>query len=433
MFTDVGQYLGVAKEFANIGITKVRNMPSWVYPWIMGPFLKIWPSLYMARFFNNFWLLADGLLLFLMTRNKKSFILFMFAPIVWYMSTWINPILPISFLLLFAYWQFKLYEEDEKKINFILSALALGLVSSLWGAGIYLSLFFIFAFFYNRKLINILLYLIPFFVTFSIRLILDWYYFGFPFFSIIRSVGSNFMFFTGQSLSQTMETGFGTGHYIFNFILLFFIISPLIYRLYKLEFSEYKSEIIFLGLATLLFVVNLQLRYFIVLAPLYILLLYPFVKKKGMFIHIFISLVLIIFLTHSYFGETKESLIVQDLDRIAEEFPDERFIVGGEGVSEEQALTLGTLYWGDKIKEFIWYNDYKLSLENKDLFREYSFDTKSRINNVRKLRFGLGYYRTDNKTYEDVKYLILIGDEGEVSDNFKFVKKYNRLNLYRRV
>ena len=31
MFTDVAQYLGVAKEFAGISITKVRNTPGWLY------------------------------------------------------------------------------------------------------------------------------------------------------------------------------------------------------------------------------------------------------------------------------------------------------------------------------------------------------------------------------------------------------------------
>src|SRR3989338_5433837 len=168
MFTDVAQYLGVAKEFADVSITKVRNTPGWLYGWVLGEILKVNESLLAVKLFNVMWLFFDALLLYFITRDKKALLLFVFSPIVWFMASWVNPILMISFLLLLAYYLFKRYEENKKLSYFVLSGLSLGLIPALWFAGVYLSIFFLLAFFYNKELKHLIYYIIPFFATFSL-------------------------------------------------------------------------------------------------------------------------------------------------------------------------------------------------------------------------------------------------------------------------
>ena len=420
MFTDTAQYLGVAKEFAGISITKVRNTPGWLYGWVLGEILKVNESLLAVKLFNAMWLFFDAILLYFITRDKKALLLFVFSPIVWFMASWINPILMISFLLLSAYYLFKKYEENKKLSYFILSGLLLGLIPALWFAGVYLSIFFLFAFFYNKQLKYLIYYSIPFFATFSLRLILDYYYFSFPLYSLVRGFGSNMAYF----LNITPESGAGFPY--LEFLLIFLIISPFIYKIYKLNFKEYKSELIFLGLSVLVFIMNFQLRYFIILAPIFVLLIYKEISKKELFTHIAISLILIVLLTSPYFGETDDYLIMKDLKSIENDFPDEKFIAGGENLSEEEAFTLGTLYFGKNIKEFIWYSDYKF--KDEDTQREYSFGSKSRIDNIRDIKINLIYERTEGN--KDSDYLIMIGD-GKV-ENFGLVKEYKILKVFKK-
>ena len=419
MFTDTAQYLGVAKEFADVSITKVRNTPGWLYGWVLGEILKVNESLLAVKLFNVMWLFFDALLLYFITRDKKALLLFVFSPIVWYMASWINPILMISFLLLLAYYLFKMYEKENKWIYFILSGLSLGLIPALWFAGVYLSIFFLLAFFYNKELKHLIYYIIPFFATFSLRLILDYYYFNFPLYSLMRGLGSNTAFFFGIAPGSGESIGL-------EILLLLLIITPFIYKIFKLNFKEYKRELVFLGLSVLLFIMNFQLRYFIVITPLIFLLIYDKINKKELFAHIAISLILIVLLTSPYFGETDDYLIMKDLKTIENDFPNEKFIAGGENLSEEEAFTLGTLYFGKNIKEFIWYSDYKF--KDEDIQREYSFGSKSNIKNIRDIKINVVYERTEGN--KDADHLIMIGD-GK-AEGFNLVKKYQILKVFKK-
>ena len=297
--------------------------------------------------------------------------------------------------------------------------MSLGLIPALWFAGVYLSIFFLLAFFYNKELKHLIYYLIPFFMTFSLRLILDYYYFNFPLYSFIRGLGSNTAFFFGIAP--------GSGDSIsLEILLLLVIITPFIYKIFKLNFKEYKRELVFLGLSVLLFIMNFQLRYFIVITPLIFLLIYDKINKKELFAHIAISLILIVLLTSPYFGETDDYLIMKDLKTIENDFPNEKFIAGGENLSEEEAFTLGTLYFGKNIKEFIWYSDYKF--KDEDIQREYSFGSKSNIKNIRDIKVNVVYERTEGN--KDADYLIMIGD-GK-AEGFNLIKKYQILKVFKK-
>ncbi|MEK6904565.1 MAG: hypothetical protein AABW87_03155, partial [Nanoarchaeota archaeon] len=281
LFTDVPQYANTAKEFAGISASKVRNFSSFFYPLFLGQFLKIAPGLFTLQLLNFIWLIFDALLLYHITKRREVFFLFALSPLTWYMAPWINPILPVSFLVLLSYHLLKQYNLTKNTPYFIGSALSLGLISSLWWPGNYVAVIFIFAFFYNKKLLEIIFYLIPFLATASIRFLIDWYYFSMPFFTTIRGIGSNILFFLDKA---DIIPGSKPNTFLV-IISLLLIISPLIFRLHKLNFRKYRHEAIFLGLATILFFLNLDLRYFIIISPLFILLLSNYLSKLELKLH----------------------------------------------------------------------------------------------------------------------------------------------------
>jgi len=427
LFTDVSQYVNTAKEFAGIATSKVRVFSSAVYPWFLGQFLKIMPSMATLKILNVLWLILDAILLYWYAKRKETLLIFMFAPVVWYVSAWINPILPVSFFLLLAYVMFKKYEELKEKKYFVLSALSLGLTATLWLPAFYLSVFFIIAFFYNKKLSTVLYYLAVFLITFSLRLAVEHYYFNFPLFTFIRGLGSNFLFLI--SSEETVRSNFLVlGKTI---LLILLSISPLFFRIYRIKFKSLRKEIIFLALSFILFFGNANIRYFIVLMPILAIIFTDILKEKEIKWHIIFSVFLVIFLTSQFFGITNDYLIKKDLDKIEDKYPREKFIVGAEGASEEQAMFLSTLYWGDKIEDFATFVDYKLDLRNENIYRQYKLSSDARINDIREIEFIINYKKTDEKKdYDDYKYLILIGDEGKLPNNFKFLEKYNVLRVY---
>jgi len=431
LLADTEQYIGVAKEFANISITKPR-FTSWIYGFFLGQFLKINNSLLMLHFVNTIWFLLIFLLIYTITKSNKSLILFIFSPLVWYLSIWINPILPVTFFLLLAYQQLKLFEKSNNYLNFAISALSLGLLPTLWIGGIYIYPLFILAFFYNKIVRQTLTYFIISSINLLIRPLLDLYYFNMPFISLLRGIGANFYFFFNKN--SEIATHHPT---LLTLIILFLLISPILYKLYKLKIKENTNELLFLLLVVIFYTLNFQYRLFFLILPFIIILLTKTMTKEDLIIHTLISMIVIIFVIQgplsiegNYFGKTEDFLISQDLKQLEKDFPNQSFIVGTEGVSEEQALFLDTLYFGRNIKEFIRYSEYKLSLKNETVFKEYKLETKPKVNDSRKIDFSVIYSRTDNRTYEDIKYLIIIGDKGEPPENFKFLKKYKVLRLF---
>lgn len=427
MFTDVAQYLNVAKEFANIAVSKVRNTPGYAYGFILGKVLEFSPNLLTAKLFNASWLILDGILLYLITRKPASLLFWIFSPLVWYMGSWISPLIPVSFLFLFAYYNIKKFEKTNKKRYLALSGLALGLSATLWWAAVYLSVFFALSFLSMRKLIITIFFSICFALTFSLRILLDYSLFKMPFYSILKGLGSNIAYGIGTAgAEKTLTSTIG------QLALLLIIISPVLYRFYRVNPIEYSKEYLFLFLTSALFIANLQLRYFIVIAPIIFLIFSEFATSRDIKLHILVSLVIIFFLTGSYFGPTEDFTIKQDLEKLTADFPNERFIVGTENVSEGYADLLSTLYWGDKVKEFIEYTEYKLSLKNESVFRSYSLSSEPKINDLRKIDLTLRYLRTDDRNYKDVKLLVIVGKQ-EPPKGFRLAKEYEILRVFQKL
>ena len=427
LFTDVPQYANTAKEFAGLAISKVRNFSAWLYPLFLGQFLKAVPNLFTLQFLNFIWLVAGAVLLYHMTKKKEAFLLFAFSPLTLVMAPWINPILPVSFFLLLSYHLLKQYEQKNRIVYFIGSGLSLGLVSSLWWPGTYLCILFIGAFFYRKQVLTTLLYAIPVIVTASIRFIIDSYYFGFPLFSAIRGLGSNTLYFLNQA--DVISPASPPSFWVF-LISLALVISPFIFKLYQVSRKKYRNELLFVVLATLLFFLNYEIRYFITISPLILLLLSTVLKKNDYIIHCGIAAIMIVVFTAPYFGVTDDYLIRQDMQEIAENNPGTEFIVGTEGVSEEQAMDLSTLYWGRDIPRLVTYRDWKMDVQGWQAYKEYSVESNAKINELRKMRLSIAYLQSDNQDDSGLADLLVIGDAPQ-PEGFELVKKYAIMRHYR--
>ncbi len=426
LFTDVGDYLAVAKYFSNNIVSHIRSTHSWVYGLFLAQFLKIYPSLFFARLVNSSFLVFTALLLYNITKDKKSLFLWVLSPIVWYMIPQISPILPSAFLLLLSYKFIKEYESKEKLKYLVYSSLPLGLSSILWDSMIPISIIFIIVFFFNRTLKESLFFALFYLIAFSIRLIVDYSLFNFPFFSLFRFFGGSLLVYLRQG-NYTYIT-----NPIINYVLYLVIISPFLFRIYKLNLKEYKKELIFLLLTTLMFFSSSnQLRYVLILAPIAVLLLTKVITKKELIINSTISIILIIFLLSPSFADNSEKLIQQDLNQIAKDFPHETFFAGNENQSDAY-LEYSLIYWGKDINELISWQDLQLVLNNKTNFQEYKYQSNSKINETRNVWFEFGVSRVDTRTYEDVNYLISSKNTTSLK-NFKLMKSYKVLNVFKKI
>lgn len=435
IFVDTPQYIGVAKEFAGIGFSKVRATSSWVYGFLLGQSLKIAPLLLTLKIINMSFLVLDAILIYLITKRKETFLLWIFSPLVWYMAPFINSTLPVSFLFLLAYYALKRYEEKNKSIYFIISALSLGLACSLWAASIYLTIFFLIAFFYDKKLLQLILYLIPLLVGFSVRLIIDYHYFGFPLLSLITGIGSNFIYLLGQQIHlKAAYIPPKTPFYILYLISLF-IISPLLFKLYKLNIKQNKKELIFLilSLLVLLYPSEFQFRFLLTIAPLIIILLGNLISKKELIAHIILSLIIIGIIIYPYLTDKKDKLTEEDLNKLAQDYPNQSFIAGTSNYYVD-SFVFSSLYWGKGIKEFISFDEYDMSKKNESIFSKYELEVKPKINILKKMKLMLLYERTDDKDYTDIDYLIAYKDNKMPlpPKEFKLIEEYNVLNLYKK-
>ena len=73
-------------------------------------------------------------------KNKKTLLLILTSPIVWFMAPWISPIQLSSLLFLWGYYFIKKYDEKGKIKNLFYSALFLGLSWAFWDPIIYFSI-----------------------------------------------------------------------------------------------------------------------------------------------------------------------------------------------------------------------------------------------------------------------------------------------------
>ncbi len=366
-FTDSAEYIDVAKAIAGMINTNVFVMHSIVYSLFLGIFLKIFPYLLTLKLLNAVWLILDAIFIYFIAKDKKALYIWIFSPIAYYMSTWISPMLPISFLFLLAYYCIKRYEADNELIYLAVSALSIGLIAALRGQMIAIAALFFIIFFYNKQLKTGVYYLLLALPTFAIRLLVDYYYFGNPFYTLLT--------FSGSLVLGGTE---GDSFILSEWYFFPFIIAPLTFLLYKLDFRQYKREIIFLALFLLTTIPLGQLRFFMPVAPFVVLLLSSVMTRKQLIINILISIVIISVIVYPYFiTNTREYRTTQDLNAIHKEINPSLAVVTNGGAYSFPALA--TDYWSEKSTRYIWSRDLQLFLANSLEYRNLALVSKSRF------------------------------------------------------
>src|SRR3989338_4755290 len=85
--------------------------------------------------------------MFFYTKNKKTLLLWITSPLIWFVGIEITPMLPLAFFFLLSYILFKKWENDGKKSSVMLSGFFLGFSLALWTGALILVLVFMLIFF----------------------------------------------------------------------------------------------------------------------------------------------------------------------------------------------------------------------------------------------------------------------------------------------
>lgn len=435
IFHDTWEYIPVAKKLAGFWNFSAFAVHSLVYPFFISFFIRFFPSIFVVKLVNISWIILTGLLLYISGSKKISFLMWIFSPITWITSIVISPFLPASFFLLVAYLSIKKWQENKRNLHFIISALALGLSAAFCDLCVILIAFFILSFFYDKKLKKVIFYSSFTFISFSTRLILDASLFSlaindklipFPIYSLIRWFGARLIIQLGLHPEITTTKLFFTNLEFWSFLIL---ISPLLFYLYRINYQKNKNIILFLILSTGLFLFQGGSHlYFIILAPLTIILLSKTFRKKELFLHIILSSLIIIIMTYPYFIHDKQEiekrkLVIDDLKTINKDFSFDTAVF--------YTSTLANFYlWDKSLPYFISIEDYNKILQKDDYYTHYTFEVKPKIDTqkILELKAGLKTHIKEDIDYENLP--LLLEKEEIPPEGYKLTKCYTILCVY---
>ncbi|MDD5253485.1 MAG: hypothetical protein PHG05_00065 [Candidatus Nanoarchaeia archaeon] len=416
-FHDTQEYIVVSKYLAGIDNIKPFSAHSIVYPVIISFFLKILTIELTLKLANALWIILIGFLL-LNFKSKKLILLYIFSPMVYILFPQVTPTLPAAFFFLLAYLFIKKYEETNKKQFFIFSGLSLGMCFALYTPMIILMALFILAYFYDKKLTNVIYYLLLLIPGLLIELVVDQIYFGFPFYSIIRYLGSNVLVALGLNQNISFDQ---TYHFINSIPLLIFGISPLLVLIFKAKFKEFKREFIFIIPFVLFFLYRggAQLKYIFLVAPILLLILSKILTKKLVIVSIIISIIITPFLISDYFGETTDKIIKDDINSIKQDFNPKEVLAG-----KNLALVLAGLQFKDSIY-IVWPEE----IGNKTT-RSYKFVMDSKIDVLNSIEFTADMKINNPEKYDN---LLLVERKDQTSKDYKELKCYKELCVYEKL
>jgi len=455
--TDIGDYAYVAKFFSGNHQAKIRTSHSVFFGLIHSPLLLIFESFTMLKIANLFWLALIAVSLYYISgKDKKTFLLFMVSPVVWFMGPWINPIQLATLFFLWGYFFIDKFDKTHKFRYILYSGILLGLSWSTWTTVIVPICLIALAFFFNRNVNYLVVFVLAIFLGIFPLFIIDYILYNFPFYSLIKSFTANLTVVT--LLGDKNIYGINTIANSFIDLLVVIISLPIfIYTLYKKNFFIYrKRQIIFLTLGILFFlIVNPQIRYMLLLWPIIILYLAKSLDKKKFKFQIIAFVVISLLITMPYFVQIKystnspditeafnnfghwtlsnqnqEDLMLQDLKQIASEYPYEVFVVGN---GNENYAILASLYWEKEVKELVSIEDYRLVLEGETIIFQKILESKPRIDDRRQIWIGggIGKNERDLTDYEAIEYGLSIGEPLDLED-FEVVKKYEVLYLHKK-
>jgi len=414
-FHDDYEYINIAKNFAGIDNIDLFSGHSLLYPGIISLFLKIWPSLIMMKLVNSLWIVLMGIILLFWMKNKTAFILFAFSPIVWFLSIQTTPVLPASFFMLLT---IAFFYKENLKYNLVYSGACLGFACALYTPMILIGGIFTLVYFWGKEFQKFILFMFALGIGFLPRIIQDYYLFKMPVYSLIRYVGTAFIISVGLNDSTNTVNILSN----LEILLVAFFISPLLFLIYRADFKKYRKHFIFLGLVSVVLLLRVQqIKYFLILTPLILIILGKYLNEREIKWHIWISVILIGFLTWNFFVISEDKIIQNDLERLIQDFPSECII--GEKTS---ANVFAANYWQDTPR-FIWWQDYKAGLENKTVIKEYNIGIQPKIKLRTNLEISASFNRNSNQTYDNC---IFVFKEDSDAEGFEKVKCYRDLCVY---
>ncbi|GEM_PF-1848594 len=467
--TDIDGHIAAAKYFAGYDFSKIRSSQSYLWGFVNAPLVKLFGSLIGFKILSFLMIFLIIYSVYYMSgKDKRAFFLMLASPIVWYMAPWVNSIQVASLFFLWSYFFMQRYDENNySSVRYLFySGVLFGLAAAFWHAVFFFGIFFILIFFYNKQLSHFIYYLCSIFVGLIPLFVFDYFWFGFPFRTLLKSNFGTLSNFFGIGMNPNIGAKLG----LISALVLFLMIPFYFWRFYKIkDFRKNYKLMIFLSISLLIILKNPQPRYLFLIIPIILLNVVKNISKRqfGKLL-LFSAIISIIVLVPyeiqiKYQLESKDSpvrdangyeikvfleklfdrdltissinkkeVIEEDINRIAEDYPQEVFIVGG--FSEDYYL-LHEVYWGDKVKEFVSIQDYNLFLKNESNLIEREFRSgPKRINDRREIwiKGGIGKPLNDPTDYESIKYAISL-DKNLDLEGFKKLKEYEVLSVYGRM
>jgi hypothetical protein len=417
-FHDSSEYITVAKNLVGVDNVPIFSTHSILYPVFISLFLMIWPSLVMLKLVNVLIVFLIGLSLFYFYEDKKVFLIFSFSPIVWFMSIQTTPVLPATLAMTLSYIFFlKNNIRHNKKISGLLFGLACAFYTPLLIAGAV----FLIVYFWTEEGRSLYVYLFFMFIGFIPRLLVDYLIFDNPIYTLIRYVGTNFIVSLGLNSSISginIIPSVGT-------LLVFVAISPLLFKIYKINVKNNLRSLVFVGLTFLIYFIRTDgLKPYFIITPILIILLSKTFTNKDIVLHAFISILIIVLLTSGYFMDSHENDLKSDLNLIIKDY-NPSFIVA----DKYNANNFASLLWYDEPK-ILWADDYGAYLNNRTILKSYVFELRPTIIELDKvLEFRADFNRFSNFSYEDYIYVAKRGSDVEI-EILEIDKCYETLCVY---
>ncbi len=452
---DTFDYQDSAKFFAGEYPAKIRLSHSYLYGLMHAPMVGLTNSFFIFKITSLISLFLIVYSVYLITgKNKRAPWLMLLSPIVWYMAPWASPIQLASLCFLWGYHFTRKYGKDKSIKSLFYAGMLIGLSWAFWDGALFFIPLFLISFFYNEKLIHSIYFVIFIIVGSLPRVILDTILFGFPFFTPLRHIMA--------SLALTFLGGFYSQGGLWGivstiFILLFLPLFAYLIFIKRDFFKENRKPAIFILLSILLLIINSQIRFILLMAPIIIVVLASKLTDKQFNIQLIFSVILILLVLNPYVLQThwdlgidekgielssfitnakdinltdnfRKEIINEDLSRIASEFPDEIFIVGN---LPDDYRILANFYTGDKIKEFVSIEDYNLSFSQEPIISKKELCSRVKINERRDVCFAVWIRKAfnDDTDYSSIKYAISLEENLDV-EGFDLKKKYETLTLW---
>ncbi len=403
-FHDTHEYITVAKELAGIHNVNVHSGHPFIYPAYLSLFVKLVPVMWVIKFANVLWLVGIAALLLLASRNLKAFLIFAFSPLVWWLSPQVTPVLPAAFLFTLAYLSLKTFESKNELKWLAICGAAFGLATSMYLPVVLPASLMLLLFFYNKQFKFAIFTIVCGVIGFLPSLILEYYLFGNPIYSLIRYAGAAFTVSTGitNTIGHSAAGGFATN---IGWLLLaaLLLITPLLFLFYKIEWKKYWREGVLILLTSIFFVFWAGhwrgIKYFMIFAPVLMLLLATKLSRKQLLACILVSVVLTGFMTYGFFGKGKpDALRAADINEISADGYEKLIAYDGAGTYFSVHLF--------KQKPFIfWWKEYGAATGNKTTFSNYDYVLDaSKVNLLEQFQISASL-ATKTNDFSDTKFI----------------------------